>query len=108
MIVTKETLRRARRYARTKFNELRQDHKYDGHPSHAAARALELTEAAFDLGTCGVEGVCDQEDVRGGGVSYLNAGDPYAMTVAALTYPSSCTFLVTCLEEIADHYPHWR
>ena len=107
MVVTEETLNSARRYARKMFNKLREDQKWDGHASHAAAEALRLTEEKFDLGTFGVEGFCDQNDTRGGGFSYLNTGDTYGRTVGVYTHYNTVRFVVTTWGDVAEANPTW-
>jgi hypothetical protein len=73
-------LDKARRYARSRYNYWRGVPEYRfAHCSHAAARALEDTERQFpDLGTFGVEGFCWSTQ---SGVSYLNTGDTYGLTI---------------------------
>ena len=82
-------LNAAKKYANRAFWEIRNsDHyiygeRYNyGHESHAAAAALELTEARFvDLDTFGVEG--DSKLNGEGHIShlYLNSGDSYEPTL---------------------------
>ncbi len=75
-------LEKARRYARAQFNKLRQSPEYCyAHNSHSAAKALELTEKKFgstELGTFGIEGFAT--GIREG-ISYLNTGDLYDLTI---------------------------
>jgi len=78
--MNKETLQKARLYARLQFNILRAGELRNCHPSHAAARALELTDKRFDIGY-GVEG--DTADNGEGHITiqYINTGDAYTPTV---------------------------
>ena len=70
-------------YARDCYNELCSQPEYEySHPSHAVARALEITEERFpDLGTFGVEGDCADNGEGCVDIQYLNAGDSYDLTV---------------------------
>lgn len=73
-------LKKALAYCRKEFKRRRDEHPYQPHNSHTASDVMEEAERLFpDLGTFGVEGFCD--DVGNHGVSYLNAGDPYAQTI---------------------------
>lgn len=75
-------LDKARRYARAQFNKLRQlpEYRY-AHSSHSGAKALELTQKKFgssELGTFGLEGFSTG---LSSGISYLNSGDTYEITL---------------------------
>lgn len=79
----REYVRAAARYARRKLDELRgrDDYRYR-HDSFAVRDAMLIAEARFvDLGTFGVEHIPQGDDRRSPAIDYLNAGDPYAMTV---------------------------
>lgn len=81
-------LKKARRYARQQLNKILENHY--GHISHAAAKALELAEEKYNLGTMGVEGFTgtnNRGDIRN--VLYLNAGDTYETTL--LFIDDDCT-----------------
>lgn len=56
------------------------------------------------LGTCGIDGFCDQETGRRG-LSYCNTGDTYAPTVL-LYYPSGA-FDLGCWGDVAERHPDW-
>ena len=74
-------LRKASRYARRKFNELRElPEYYYAHESFAVRDALLITEARFvDCGTFGVESILGSSDSDT--IDYLNTGDTYELTV---------------------------
>jgi len=80
-------LHAARKYASRAFWEIRNTDHYVygvmynyGHESHAAAAALELTEARFiDLETFGVD--CELNGEGHINILYLNTGDTYDPTV---------------------------
>lgn len=73
-----ETLRKARQYAQREFVKLSEDYRYQGHSSHAATKAIELAGEKFDIGY-GCEGFC--WNCGRDGISYLNMGDPYELTI---------------------------
>ena len=99
-------LHAAKKYARRAFLEIRNtDHyiygeRYNyGHESHAAAAALELTEARFiDLGTFGLEGDCELNGEGHINILYLNAGDTYESTI--LFYRGR--FIVSSCDDIVE------
>ena len=73
-------LHKACDWCRRQYNNLRKGEFRHCHSSHAAARAMEMTEKKFPLlSTFGVEGWCD--DCGREGVSYLNTGDTYDLTI---------------------------
>lgn len=79
MEVDRNTLVRARRYARRTFNRLSESWEYrNAHASHAASKALELAAERFGFGY-GVEGYSDESGRTG--VEYVNAGDSYDLTL---------------------------
>lgn len=91
------TLSKARRYARRVYNEIRRDRtdrRSRVHPSFAAQDALLAANEKFDLGMFGTEGWA--VDLTHG-VTYLNAGDVYALTLIVRTGPYGVRFHVGCL-----------
>lgn len=76
----KETWRKALRWVKKEWRKRWPE--AHGHPSHLAGKILAEAEEKFELGTFGVEGFCGQEwgDFREG-VSYLNIGETYDMTI---------------------------
>ncbi len=99
-------LRRALRYCRAEYNRLRVSREYQySHCSHPARKALENTEKRFsDLGTFGVEGFCfDPDSVSSGGLSYLNTGDSYEITLCFNS--DTRRFLVSSWGDIAERLP---
>ena len=106
-LLDEKELKSAQRYARKKFNELREEGgKWAGHASHAAAEALRWTEKHFALGTYGVEGFCDSVGNRG--FSYLNTGETYDLTLGAYTDCHNARFVLTSWGDVAEHNPDWR
>jgi len=90
----------ARKYAKQKFNDLRDrlDYKW-AHESHAVLTALRLTEKRFvDLGTFGVEGDCVGNGQKRIDIQYLNAGDTYETTI--IFYRGQ--FRVGCVGDILE------
>lgn len=72
----------------------------DIHASHLAVEILKEADAKFALGSCGDEGWCNA--VGGRGVSYLNQGDSYALTLCVLTSHRSARFVVSSWGGIAE------
>lgn len=64
------------------------------HPSFAVKQILEEAEKRYGLPSFGVEGWCDA--VGKNGVSYLNMGDPYALTIYVRTTPHSARVSLGC------------
>lgn len=64
------------------------------HPSFAVRGILHDAERRFNLPTYGVEGWCTQ--MGRNGVSYLNAGDPYALTIYVRTTPFRAQVSLGC------------
>jgi hypothetical protein len=94
-------LNRARRYARNRFNALRETEFKHCHDSHCAARALEDTEKRFiDLGTFGVEGSTSDYGQDRFTIQYLNMGETYAPTICFYKE----RFIVACWGDIAERY----
>jgi len=98
---------KTRRLARKYYNQLRDENGDRGHPSHDAGKALE--KAAAKTGWphhFGVEGFCDEVGNRG--VTYLNAGDTYDLTICAITtgWPwSDCRFVLSSWGAIVERNP---
>ena len=106
MTLDDSVLRQAQKYARTKFNELREEGgRWSGHAGHAATEALRLAEIRFSLPTCGVEGVCSSSGERG--FSYLNTGETYALTLGAYTDYSTVHFVRTSLANVVESNTEW-
>jgi hypothetical protein len=98
-------LQRARRWCRRQFN-LRRPERTHEHASHLAAEILREAEKRYDLGTFGDERwCCDCAGRRG--VTYLNAGDSYAETLAFKSDQCGVTFCVTSWEMLALNR-NWR
>ena len=93
------TLNRARAWCRRQYAKRRADRYYE-HPSHLAAEILREAEKRYDLGTCGDEGWCCDCGGRRG-VTYLNTGDPYTLTLAFTSEPGRVRFRVTSWERLA-------
>ena len=74
-------LNAARRFARNRFNYHREHEHANCHESFAASAALQDTADKFPelLGGLDVEGWCD--DGGREGVSYINSGDSYDLTL---------------------------
>jgi hypothetical protein len=99
-------LKRAQKYARKKFNELREEGgKWAGHASHAAAEALRRAEEHVGLGTFGVEGFCDSAGSQG--FSYLNTGETYDLTLGVYTTYATARFVLTSWGDVAELHPDW-
>ena len=107
-LLDEKKLKSAQRYARKKFNELREgDHKWAWcHASHAVAEALQQAEKKFSLDTFGVEGFCDP--VGQEGFSYLNKGETYALTLGAHHDHHDARFVLTSWGDVAEHNPDWE
>ena len=89
-------LRQAVQWCRKRYSELRETERC--HPSFTGDDVLQESERVFrDLGTCGVEGWCS-DDGRDG-VSFLNAGDTYELTI--FFFASKELFRVACLDDVA-------
>lgn len=89
-------LNRVVRWCRKQYTERRQTERH--HPSHTADDVMEQAERVFpDLGTCGVEGWCSEDDRNG--VSYLNAGDTYEQTI--FFFSNTERFRVACFDDVA-------
>jgi len=89
-------LRQVVQWCRLRYEDLREAERC--HPSFTADDVLQQAQRMFpDLGTCGVEGWCD-DDGRNG-VSYLNAGDTYEQTV--FFFSRTERFRVTCIGDVA-------
>jgi hypothetical protein len=90
-------LKRVAKWCREQYKRQRQTESC--HPSHTADEVMRDAEKRFtDLGTFGVEGWCD--DCGRGGWQYLNAGDPYSLTL--LFSSKSERFSVGCWGDIAE------
>lgn len=77
---TLDTLKKAKAYARKRFNWLRNSPEHQSsHVSFAATAALKEAAEMFGLGF-GIEGMADAPAGRHG-ISYINMGDAYAATV---------------------------
>jgi len=75
-------LQAAGRYARERFNTLGDEDDHYLRDDRYAELALEDTERKFtSLGTCGVEGICEQNGEGHFTIQYLNTGDTYGLTV---------------------------
>lgn len=75
-------LRKARRFARHRFNELMAGDYMGHHTSHAAVKALEEADEKFNLGGFGVEGFTLKEyDDPNESINYINMGDTYDWTL---------------------------
>lgn len=101
-----EYLRRALRYCRAVYNRLRETPEFRYcHCSHPACQALKETETRFeDLGTFGIEGfIFDRDNPRGGGLSYLNTGETYELTLCFNS--DSARFLISSWGDIAERLP---
>lgn len=85
-------LQRARRWCAREFAKRRKPYE---HASFVASEVLKEAEERFELGTFGVEGFTLDEGGREG-VSYLNAGDSYALTLCVRTDLSTARFGVRC------------
>lgn len=71
-----------------------------GHASHLACEILREADSKFSLGSRGDEGWCDT--VGDEGVSYLNQGDTYDLTLCVLTSHRSARFVVSSWGDIAE------
>lgn len=91
-----ENLKKARAWCARQYAKRRRNYE---HPSHVADEILREAAERFDLGTFGVEGWSDDSGRKG--VSYLNAGDSYAMTIVCLTDVGSCQFRIGCWADFA-------
>lgn len=93
-----ETLKKARLWCARQFSK-----RYswrDGHASHLACQILREAEEKFTLETFGDEGWCDEFGSEG--VSYLNTGDPYTLTLCVETSARSAKFSVSSWGDIAE------
>lgn len=74
-------LKRALKWCKKRFAELREIERYR-HISHVASQAMLDTEKEFsDLGTFGVEGIQGGNNRHSPGFDYLNTGDTYCRTI---------------------------
>lgn len=91
------TLKNARRWCASQFSK-----RYDrsSHASHLACEILREAEKRYDLCTCGDEGFCDETGATG--VSYLNTGESYALTLCVETSRYSARFLVASWGDLAE------
>ena len=87
-------LKRARRWCVREFAKRRKPYE---HASHVASEVLLEAEKLFELGTFGVEGFTFPESNGRAGVSYLNAGDSYVLTLCVRTDLSTARFGVRSL-----------
>jgi hypothetical protein len=93
-----EMLRRARTWCARQFSA-----RYswrDGHASHLACQILREADEKFALESFGDEGFCDE--IGSEGVSYLNMGDTYTLTLCVETSARSAKFLVSSWGAIAE------
>jgi len=96
----REYLERVRAFCKREYKKRRQTERC--HTSHTACDVLKEAEKLFpDLGTFSVEGWCD--DCGRDGISYLNAGDTYELTI--LFRSSSQRFFIDCW---GDTYERWE
>ena len=92
-------MKAALQFCRDQYENEKAENPYC-HCSHNASRAMEATEKIFtDLGTFGLEGFCDS--VGKNGVSYLNTGDSYGLTIVFLS--DSEKFEISSWGEIAEN-----
>jgi hypothetical protein len=91
MSMTKKQAETAKAFAKKMFDYLCQRDRNYGHPSHNASLALQYTEQSLNLPTHGVEGWA--VDSRHG-VSYINTGDLYDLTVVVRCSPKGARFSV--------------
>lgn len=95
-------LKRAMRYCRKQYNQLRAE-PYSPHCSHDAAKAMQATESKFpDLGTFGVEGFCFTDSFNNG-LSYLNTGDMYEITISFRSDTEQ--FRILCVGDFIENNP---
>ena len=91
-------LRSARIYARYRFS-VHSSNDPHCHESHNVAMALRDTERRFvDLGTCGVEGDCEENGDGHITIQYLNSGDSYAPSI----FFYEGRFIVTTLGDLVQ------
>lgn len=102
--LTKKQATEVRAYAKKVFDVLQEQDRHYGHPSHNATKALVAAEHHFDLPTYGVEGWA--VDSRHG-VSYLNTGDLYDLTVVLRSSPTKVRFSVECPANIIERGGKW-
>lgn len=93
---SEETLKEARDWCEAQFSER---YTRSFHASHLACEILREADEKFSLESFGDEGWCDE--VGADGVSYLNMGDPYVLTIVVETSPRSARFSVGCWADVA-------
>lgn len=100
MTITDIQLKSALKTARAYYERERDD--YHHHHSFLAVEAMEHAAQKHDVEHYGVEGwaITTQR-----GVSYLNMGDTYALTLVAITDRWSCKFMVTSWGDLIENNP---
>lgn len=84
------TLKKARDWCARQFAKR---YSRNSHASHLASEILREADKRFALESHGDEGFCDPSGVDG--ISYLNMGDTYALTLCAETSHRSARFVVS-------------
>lgn len=99
-------LEKARRWSATQYR-LRRPERYSEHPSHLACEIMREAETKYGLGTFGTEGFGEQDSYRRNspGMSYLNAGDSYALTL--VFWWGSERFGIRNWGNVAEANPTW-
>lgn len=101
----RQYLERAFAYCRKEYKRSRQTEHC--HESHTADDVMRECERLFpDLGTCGTEGFCSDDGAHG--ISYLNTGDTYALTIIFQTFPRSVRWLLGDWGTIVENSPKGR
>jgi hypothetical protein len=97
-------LQRVRRWIKRQYDKRRETERC--HCSHTASAVMMEAQKRFsDLGTFGVEGFCfEPDDMRTGGLSYLNTGDTYELTICFNS--DSRRFFLSSWGDIAERYPN--
>lgn len=90
-------LRKIREFAKRRYDDIRLTD--NSHCSHAAVEAIEEASQRFDTGY-GVEGFATDEGGRHG-ITYLNMGDAYAVTV--IFDSRTERFRLGCWADIAEN-----
>lgn len=91
------TLKKARNWCVRQFAKR---YARNSHASHLACEILREADKRFALESHGDEGWCD--DVGSDGVSYLNMGDTYTLTLCVKTSPRSARFVVSSWGDLRE------